>query len=305
MVTIDSEFEGQRLDNYLLRMLKGVPRSLVYKIVRKGEVRVNKGRTNVKYRLQAGDIVRIPPVRQTPTQNQTVFPALQNRLRDAVLFEDKQLLVLNKPTGMAVHGGSGVSFGVIETLRSMRPDEQHLELAHRLDRETSGCLIITRRRAALKMIHDLQRQNKIEKKYLALVYGNWGRKTQIRIDAPLQKNTLRGGERMVQVDPAGKQALTLFKVVEKLGDAMLVEATLITGRTHQIRVHLAYAGTPIIGDLKYGDDHANRLYREKGLHRLFLHAKSLSFTNPDTGKVMQFDAPMDDELQSLLKVLRA
>ncbi len=305
LVTVDEEIEGQRLDNFLLRALKGVPRSYIYKIVRKGEVRVNKGRTSVKYRLNCGDIVRIPPVRMTAPQQQTPFPALQKKLENVILHQDKQLIVLNKPSGMAVHGGSGVSFGVIETLRSMRPDEKHLELAHRLDRETSGCLIITRRRQALKMIHELQRQDRIEKKYLALVYGNWGKKTSIRIDAPLKKNTLKGGERMVQVDPAGKQALTYFKVLEKFADAMLVEATLVTGRTHQIRVHLAHAGTPIIGDLKYGDDYANRLYRQKGLHRLFLHAHQLSFTHPDNGKVMSFHAPMDDELDSILTVLRA
>ena len=304
-VTIENEFEGQRLDNFLLRTLKGVPRSYIYRIVRKGEVRVNKGRVNVKYRLNGGDVVRIPPVRQTPAQTQTPFPALQKKLDKTVLYEDKHFMVLNKPSGMAVHGGSGVSFGVIETLRSMRPQQQHLELAHRLDRETSGCLIITKRRSALKMIHELQREDLIEKKYLALVYGSWGRKTQIKIDAPLKKNALKSGERMVQVDPLGKQALTYFKILEKFDDAMLVEATLVTGRTHQIRVHLAYAGTPIIGDLKYGDDHANRVYREKGLHRLFLHAYRLAFVHPDSGKAMNFQAPLDDELESILAVLRA
>lgn len=308
-VTIDEAFEDQRLDNFLLRELKGVPRSYVYKIVRKGEVRVNKGRTSVKYRLKSGDIVRIPPLRMSAQisadHRQKPIPLLKNKLEKAILYEDRDLIVLNKPTGMAVHGGSGISFGVIETLRAMRPEEKHLELAHRLDRETSGCLVVTRRRAALKVFHELLQQDKIEKKYLALVYGHWGKKTSISIDAPLKKNMLKGGERMVQVDPTGKQALTHFKLLEKFADAMLLEATLVTGRTHQIRVHLAHAGTPIIGDPKYGNDYANRQYRKLGLNRLFLHAYKLSFSMPGAAQQMNFQAPLDEELEAILAVLRA
>ncbi len=304
MVTVEAEFEGQRLDNFLLRELKGVPRSLVYKIVRKGEVRVNKGRTNVKYRLKPGDLVRIPPVRQSVPQTNMPHKGLQDALADAILYEDKQLIVVNKPSGMAVHGGSGISFGVIETLRAMRPQEKSLELVHRLDRDTSGCLMVAKKRSMLKILHDLQHEDGIEKKYLALVHGNWGKKTEITIDAPLKKNTLKGGERIVQVDAAGKQAVTHFRVLETFADCMLVQALLETGRTHQIRVHLKHAGTPILGDLKYGDEAANRNIRQKGLYRLFLHAASLSFTHPESGKLFQFQAPLDSELESLLTVLR-
>jgi len=304
-VTIESEFEGQRLDNFLLRELKGVPRTYIYRIVRKGEVRVNKGRIQVKYRLQAGDVVRIPPVRQAEEKQGTPHQGLQSKLENAVLYEDKQLIIINKPSGMAVHGGSGISFGVIETMRAMRPEEKYLELAHRLDRDTSGCLILTKRRSALKMIHDLQLRKKIEKKYLALVYGSWGKKTSIKIDVPLKKNTLRGGERIVQVDPLGKEAQTHFSLIERMGDAMLINAILVTGRTHQIRVHMNYAGTPILGDVKYGIDAMNKVYKEKGLNRLFLHAHTLSFRHPETKKLMKFTAPLGDELESVLTQLRS
>jgi len=304
MVTVDAEFSGQRLDNFLLRELKGVPRSLIYKIVRKGEVRVNKGRTNVKYRLQAGDLVRIPPVRQSSPQTNMPHKGLQDSLAGAIIYEDKQLIVVNKPSGMAVHGGSGISFGVIETLRAMRPQEKTLELVHRLDRDTSGCLMVAKKRSMLKILHDLQREDGIEKKYLALVHGDWGKKTEITVDVPLKKNTLKGGERIVQVDAAGKNAVTHFNVVETFEDCMLIQALLETGRTHQIRVHLKHLGTPILGDMKYGDVTANKAMRQHGLYRLFLHAASLTFTHPESGKLLRFDAPLDSELESLLTVLR-
>ncbi|MBT8440448.1 MAG: 23S rRNA pseudouridine(955/2504/2580) synthase RluC [Gammaproteobacteria bacterium] len=304
IVAVDAEFSGQRLDNFLLRELKGVPRSLIYKIVRRGEVRVNKGRANVKYRLQTGDQVRIPPVRQSSPQTNMPHKGLQDSLAEAIIYEDKQLLVINKPSGMAVHGGSGISFGVIETLRAMRPQEKSLELVHRLDRDTSGCLMVAKKRSMLKILHDLQREDGIEKKYLALVHGNWGKKTEITVDAPLKKNTLKGGERIVQVDAAGKHAVTHFKILETYKDAMLVQAILETGRTHQIRVHLQHAGTPILGDLKYGDGTANKIIRQNGLYRLFLHAVRLTFTHPESGKLFQFHAPLDSELESLLAVLR-
>ena len=222
----------------------------------------------------------------------------------AILFENNEIIVLNKPSGMAVHGGSGISFGVIETLRAMRPEEKSLELVHRLDRETSGCLMISKKRSALKKLHDLIRKNGIEKKYQALVQGSWGKKTSLKIDVPLRKNTLRGGERIVRVDPEGKQSLTYFSILETFQDVMLVEALLKTGRTHQIRVHLQYAGTPILGDIKYGYEQANRKMKSFGLYRLFLHAASLAYTDPESGKLMLFKAPMDNELEEVLSVLR-
>ncbi len=304
-VTIEEDSAGQRLDNFLLKTLKGVPRSYIYRIVRKGEVRVNKGRTNVKYRLEQGDIVRIPPVRQAQRNDASSPPAyLQQRLADSILYEDKQYLVINKPSGMAVHGGSGVSHGVIETLRSMRPEQKFMELAHRLDRDTSGCLLIAKKREALTTFQELQKQSKVDKKYLALVDGQWGKKTAIEIDAPLKKNTMKGGERIVQVDAGGKQAVTQFRVLEKFKSSMLVEATLLTGRTHQIRVHLLHAATPIIGDDKYGNADANRYFRDKGVSRLFLHAYYLSFISPVTGKLMTFEAPLDADLDTALETLR-
>ena len=304
LMTIEPDYAGQRLDNFLMRILKGVPKSKIYKIVRKGEVRVNKGRVAVNYRLNSGDIVRIPPVRQSqPDQNQP-HNGLKKSLKDAILFENNEIIVLNKPSGMAVHGGSGISFGVIETLRAMRPEEKSLELVHRLDRETSGCLLISKKRSALKKLHDLIREDGIEKKYQALVQGSWGKKTSLKIDVPLRKNTLRGGERIVRVDPDGKSSLTYFSILEKFQDVMLVEALLKTGRTHQIRVHLQYAGTPILGDFKYGNEQANRKMKSVGLYRLFLHAASLAYTDPESGKLMLFKAPMDSELEEVLSVLR-
>jgi len=306
-ITVDENAAGQRLDNFLLRHLKGVPKSHVYRIVRKGEVRINKGRTNVKYRLEPGDIVRIPPVSMRTQSDSGPGPIAgqQRKLDESILYEDKDFIIINKPTGMAVHGGSGISFGVIETLRSMRPNDKGLELAHRLDRETSGCLLIAKKRSALTMFHELQKQNLVEKKYLALAAGHWGRKTAITMDAPLKKNTLQGGERVVKVDPEGKVSITHFSLLEDFADCMLVEARLETGRTHQIRVHLQYANTPIIGDSKYGDSRINREFRKLGLHRLFLHAQQLSFVNEQSGKLIQATAPMDEELSSTLEKLRS
>jgi 23S rRNA pseudouridine955/2504/2580 synthase len=304
-VTIDEASAGQRLDNFLLKTLKGVPKSLVYRIVRKGEVRVNKGRISVSYRLQDGDLVRIPPVRVSSGENAgQPSKHLKTGIDNAILFEDERYLVINKPSGMAVHGGSGVSHGVIETLRAMRPEQKFMELAHRLDRETSGCLLVAKKREALTTFQDLQRKGKVDKKYLALVDGNWGRKTAIEIDAPLKKNTLKGGERIVQVDADGKDSVTRFRVLEQFKSSMLVEAELLTGRTHQIRVHLQHAGTPIIGDDKYGNVDANRYFREKGVYRLFLHAFFLSFHDPLTGTLLTFEAPLDTDLQQALEAIR-
>jgi len=303
-ITVEAGYEGQRLDNFLLAQLKGVPKSRVYRIVRKGEVRVNKGRAKVSYRLKQGDVVRVPPVRMA----EKVAPMrpsdrILDVLEESIIYQDKRLLILNKPSGLAVHGGSGLKFGVIEAVRSMRPKEQQLELVHRLDRDTSGCLMIARRRSALRTLHELLRTNGVDKHYLALVAGRWNRDRET-IDAPLSKNRLQGGERVVRIDPEGKKALTRFRVLERFADATLVEAELMTGRTHQLRVHLAHFGTPILGDEKYGNDSANRNMKKQGLKRLFLHAKSLSFNWTEEVGRLKVEAPLETALEQLLAKLR-
>ena len=304
ILSVEPGYDGQRIDNFLLNYLKGVPKSLVYRILRKGEVRVNKGRIKANYRLQVGDQVRIPPVRMAEKEEPGKLDnRLLDRLEKAILFEDKRLLVLNKPSGIAVHGGSGLKFGLIEALRQMRPEERQLELVHRLDRETSGCLLVAKRRSALRTLHELMRNNKIDKRYIALVSGHWNR-DRINVDAPLLKNTLQGGERVVVVDPRGKEALTKFNIRERFTDSMLIEARLITGRTHQIRVHATHLGTPILGDEKYGDITANKQMKEKGLKRLFLHAETLRFRWPDEKQDQVFRAPLEPALNELLSRIR-
>ncbi len=300
-IEINDDNEGQRIDNFLFAKLKGVPKSRVYRIVRKGEVRVNKGRIRPDYRLKPGDIVRIPPIRVaeggTP-QNQRL-PALEKRLRKGILYEDPNLLILNKPSGVAVHGGSGVSQGVIETLRAAQPEIRFLELVHRLDRDTSGCLIIAKKRSTLRILHELLRRDGIDKRYLALVEGRWqGGKQQV--DVPLRKNQLSSGERIVRVDPQGKSAVTLFKPVWRYRQATLVEVKLITGRTHQIRVHAAHIGHPVAGDEKYGNPAFNKIIRATGLSRLFLHAHSLDFKLAPDATPVRVTAPLEDELSAVL-----
>jgi 23S rRNA pseudouridine955/2504/2580 synthase len=301
---VDSGHAGQRIDNYLLGILKGVPRSLVYRIVRRGEVRVNKGRIKASYRLREGDMVRVPPVR-LPERQEPPRPSanILQRLEQAIIYEEKRLLVLNKPSGLAVHGGSGLNYGAIEALRQLRPEERQLELVHRLDRDTSGCLLIAKRRSALRTLHELLRENGVDKRYIALVAGRWKRDRE-SVDAPLLKNTLQGGERVVRVDPRGKEALTRFRVRARFAEATLLEASLVTGRTHQIRVHLAHLGTPILGDTKYGDDDANRRMRERGLKRLFLHAESIRFRWPESGEELEVRAPLDPVLEQFLEDLK-
>ena len=294
-VTIDEGHAGQRLDNYLLSLLKGVPRSWVYRVLRRGEVRVNKGRSKPDRRLRQGDVVRIPPVR-TAQKTATHPPAgLIRAIEEAVLFEDDRLLVLNKPSGIAVHGGSGLTHGVIEVLRASRGEPSGLELAHRLDRETSGCLMVAKRRSALRALQALQRRNAIVKRYQALLLGRI-RRDSWRVDLPLRKNTLSSGERIVRVDPGGKPAATRFRVLERYRGATRVSAELETGRTHQIRVHALACGHPILGDPKYGDETANRSFREFGLRRLFLHAADIDFTWPDGAGRVAVTAPLPDEL---------
>ncbi len=294
---------GQRLDNFLLRRLKGAPKSLIYRIVRRGEVRVNGGRCKASQRVAAGDWIRIPPVRLGAAAQAApprLDAALAERLEAAVLHEDKQLLILDKPSGLAVHGGSGISLGVIEGLRQIRPECKELELVHRLDRDTSGCLVLAKRRSALRRLHELIRDNRIEKRYQALVSGVWAKNGAV-CKASLLKNTLQSGERVVRVSPAGKSAETRFRVLRRLPAATLLEARLITGRTHQIRVHAAHLGTPILGDAKYGREADNRRARELGLRRLFLHAESLRFAWEDG--MLEIRAPLGPELQRALAAL--
>ena len=295
----------QRIDNFLLRRLKGVPRSVIYRILRRGEVRVNGGRVGPDYRLSAGDRVRVPPLRvaaERPAARPD--PGLAARLAEAILYEDGRLLVVNKPAGLAVHGGSGLSYGVIEALRTLRAGDGELELVHRLDRDTSGCLMIAKRRSLLRLLHELQREGRIEKTYLALLAGRW-RRGAARVDAPLRKSVLQGGERMVRVAADGKDAVTEFRALQRYADSTLVEAGLVTGRTHQIRVHAAHLGTPILGDAKYGDADANRRFRQLGLRRLFLHAGSLLIRWPGEEPPLRVSAPLDPELQQFLDRLEA
>lgn len=303
IVEISAEDADQRIDNYLLRILKGVPRSMIYRLLRKGEVRVNRGRIKPDYRLDAGDQVRIPPVR---TSQEKPKPGAQHgqALARQILFEDERLLVIDKPAGMAVHGGSGVSFGVIEALRAAQPEARFLELVHRLDRETSGCLILAKRRSALRALHEQMRADALDKRYFALIKGRFTNELQ-RVSAPLRKNLLKGGERIVEVAADGKAARTDFRALELYPGSSLVEADLRTGRTHQIRVHAAHIGHPLAGDEKYGDSAFNRQLRERGLRRLFLHAHFLAFDHPVSGERIQVSSPLPSELRNLLENIQS
>ena len=290
----------QRLDNFLITYLKGVPKTRIYRMVRKGEVRVNKGRVDVSYKLAIGDIVRIPPVRVAEKNDAIIVqPTLKYSLENHILYEDDGFMVLNKPSGFAVHGGSGINSGVIEALRQIRPQQKFLELVHRLDKETSGCLLIAKKRSVLKLLHELFRGDGMQKTYLALLAGQFKRKKQV-VDAPLLKNVAHGGERMVVVSQAGKSAETLFTRLQAFQDATLVHAAPKTGRTHQIRVHAAWLGHPIVGDDRYGEDAVNKAFKKRGYKRLFLHAEQLQFVHPVSGKVLKFFAPLPDDLQTLL-----
>lgn len=304
-ITIDAEYSGQRIDNFLRTLLKGVPKSMIYRILRKGEVRVNKKRVKPEYKLQGGEELRIPPVRiseQTnnlPSSNLDVIKNLENQ----IIYEDQFLIVLNKPSGMAVHGGSGLSFGVIEGLRALRPESKFLELVHRLDRETSGCLLIAKRRSVLKSLHEQLREKVTDKRYWALVSGSWP-KNRYKVKAPLKKNTLQSGERIVKVSSDGKPSETLVNVVEEFKKATLIEASPITGRTHQIRVHCQSAGHCIAGDPKYKDDEFEEIMSKMGLKRLFLHAHQISFNDHKSGQKKTFNAPLDGHLSGVLSKLK-
>lgn len=307
-VEISADYAGQRIDNYLMCQLKGVPRSLVYRIVRKGEVRVNKGRIKPEYRLKEGDMVRIPPVRQAEKQEAGKAPEkVLRQIESRIIFEDKRILVINKPSGLAVHGGSGLSFGLIEVLRQLRPNDKSLELVHRLDRDTSGCLIIAKKRSALRRLHEQLREGSIDKRYMTLLKGKWKGRSKW-VDAPLLKNVVKSGERLVFVDKKGKEARTQFIPYSIGEEVSLMNVKLDTGRTHQIRVHAQHLGFPIAGDDKYGDDEFNRQLKSKGLKRLFLHAFSLKFhlPDPETNEevVINVEAPLDDDLVNTLKKLK-
>ncbi len=305
-LTVGDESAGQRLDNFLIRVLKGVPKTHVYRIIRSGEVRVNKGRASADTRIENGDVVRLPPVRVSEGVAQKADKPAPAR-EFPLLFEDEHLLAIDKPAGVAVHGGSGVSFGVIEQLRQARPAAKFLELVHRLDRETSGILLVAKKRSALTKLQDQFRDRETGKTYLALVPGAWPANKKV-IDQPLHKYLQADGERRVKVvardDPDGMRSVTLVKVQEQLAGCSLLEVTIKTGRTHQIRVHLASAGHAIAGDDKYGDFELNRALHKQGLKRMFLHAWRLQFDHPATGERVTLQAPLPTELQKFLEHAR-
>ncbi|RPA27420.1 23S rRNA pseudouridine(955/2504/2580) synthase RluC [Shewanella frigidimarina] len=305
-VTIDEDHFEQRIDNFLLTKLKGVPKSMIYRIVRKGEVRVNKKRIKPEYKLQIGDIVRVPPVRVAEKDNRKApSPNLSrvSQLEDRIIHEDNHLIVLNKPAGIAVHGGSGVDYGVIEGLRSLRPQQKFLELVHRLDKDTSGVLLVAKKRSALKHLHEQLRSKTMQKDYLALVRGEWQASDKV-VKAPLLKITLKSGERIVRVNKEGKESETRYKIMQRYQGCTLVKASPVTGRTHQIRVHCQYAGHAIACDDKYSEQLFDDSMRALGLDRLFLHAAELKFTHPENDEIMQVKAPLDPVLLSTLDKLK-
>ena len=298
-VTVDDFSVGQRLDNYLIKQLKGVPRSRIYRIIRKGEVRVNKGRKKADYKLKAEDLIRIPPIRTSTEKEIKPSQGLLKTLENSVLYEDKGLLIINKVHGMAVHGGSGISVGIIEALKSQY--NEPIELVHRLDRSTSGCLLLAKKRSVLKSLHEQLVNHQLEKRYTALVKDTWSKKRHT-IDAPIYQNS-----RYSVIDSKGKDSLSHFHPIKnfELGEfnASLVEVSIETGRTHQIRVHAKFAGHPVAQDDKYGDAVFDQFMKKKGLNRLFLHAKTLTFTNPLTNEIQKVSAPLPADLEAFLKKL--
>jgi len=305
-VSIDEDQAGQRLDNFLMARLKGVPKSKIYNIIRKGEVRVNKGRTKPDYKICKGNEIRIPPIRIAEREPVAKASNVMTRLLESsILFENEGLLVINKPPGLAVHGGSGVSLGLIETLRQMRPEARYLELIHRLDRDTSGCIMIAKKRSMLRHLQAALREKSasgITKVYQALVIGQWPKACR-RVDAPLLKTEVADDERVVRVHPDGKPSLTEFKLLESYSNCSLVEARPITGRTHQIRVHAQHMGHSLVGDEKYGDDDFNKEMRELGVKRLFLHAAELGFYLPEAKEKTIVKAPLAKDLAEVIKKL--
>jgi len=301
LLEILPEISGQRLDNFLFRECKGVPKSHIYRAIRSGQVRVNRRRVKNDYRLQAGDLLRIPPMQQAERGSAIPVPAAEFE----VIYEDNYFLALNKPAGVAVHGGSGVSFGVIEQLRAARPNEPFLELVHRLDRDTSGLLLVARRRRGLLALHECFRAGTIDKFYLALVFGDWVNERQ-HLRAPLQRWTTQSGERRVRVDTQGRAAHTVINLQQRFGAYSLLQAELRTGRTHQIRVHLAHQGHPIVGDDKYSSDAMQRQARQElGFKGMFLHAAALRFEHPVDGRLIELQAPLPADCQAVLQRLGA
>ncbi|MDO6762181.1 23S rRNA pseudouridine(955/2504/2580) synthase RluC [Agarivorans sp. 1_MG-2023] len=304
MVTVSDDEAGQRIDNFLLKRLKGVPKSRIYRILRKGEVRVNKKRVKPEYKVVGSDIVRIPPIRvaeETGLPSNKLNQVVQ--LEQHIVYEDDCLLVINKPSGMAVHGGSGLSFGVIEALRSLRQDCRYLELVHRIDRDTSGLLVVAKKRSALREMHRQLREKVVQKDYLTLVHGQWPKSTKT-VDAPLRKNAVASGERIVIVDhQEGKASLTRYRIERRFADMTLMKASPVTGRTHQIRVHSQYEGHSIAGDDKYTSRELLSEAASQGLNRLFLHAWQIRFTHPATEKEMHLTAPLESSLKSYLDKL--
>lgn len=300
LVTVDENHDGQRIDNFLLGHLKGVPRTLVYRILRKGEVRVNKGRAKPEHKLTVGDVVRIPPLHlpeaDVPAKaSDNLLEVLESR----ILFEDKYIIAINKPAGLAVHGGSGIRLGLIESLRQLRPQEKMLELVHRLDRDTSGCMLIAKKRSALTALHDDLRAGHVDKRYLALVYGRWPARIK-EVKVPLLKNELAS---MVRVSDAGKSAHTGFEIKQQFSDYTLLEAKPYTGRTHQIRVHAKHAEHSLVGDEKYSDETLNAAAKTRGFKRLCLHAASLVFTHPISKEKVKIEAPLPDDIAAPLQKL--
>ena len=307
-VTIDSERASQRIDNFLLGFCKGVPKTHIYKIIRKGEVRVNKSRIKASYKLQEGDIVRVPPIKITKNNsNENNAQKIPNRtaklILENIIYEDQNLFILNKPSGIAVHGGSGINLGLIEMLRILKPEAKYLELVHRLDRDTSGCILIAKKRSMLRSLHEMLREGNITKIYHAFVMGNCPKRFEIK--SPLKKNTLKSGERIVKVDEnMGQKSLTKFKLIKEFDNCSLLEARPITGRTHQIRVHSASSNFPIVGDTKYGDKNFNDWAKSNGLKRLFLHAVRLKFKCPKTDKLIDIKADYDQNLNDFINNLK-
>lgn len=304
-IEIDEQIAGQRIDNFLLNHLKGVPKGHIYKIIRKGEVRVNKGRIRQTYKLQSGDKVRIPPVavaekKPLPAPGQSLL----NLIAQSVIFEDASLLAINKPSGVAVHGGSGVSYGIIEALRALKPEYQFLELIHRLDRDTSGCLLIAKKRSALVAVQNLLRHRQTDKRYLTLLCGKV-KFEQKKVTAPLLREELKSGERFVRVDKNGKESTSFFTKKQLFKDSTLMEVKIVTGRTHQIRVHSQFLGHSVAGDSKYGNFACNQRLKKRGLKRLFLHSSQITFKHPDSDKKMTIRAPLSEDLENFLSVLKA
>ena len=296
-IELSDEESGQRLDNYLMRILGGVPKARIYKAIRTGEVRVNKGRAKPERKLNAGDVIRIPPILVTaPEEGSRIPDRWSRRIARSIIHSDKELMIIDKPTGLAVHGGSGVQFGLIESLRQIFPDQRYMELVHRLDRDTSGLVMIAKRASVLRELHALLRGDGVDKRYLALVAGKWPA-FRARVEASLEKSSLPSGERIVRVTPEGRRSLTDFRVIERYRGATLVEAKPVTGRTHQIRVHAQHTGHPILGDPKYGSEEQLALAKTHGLKRLFLHARRLEFRLG--GRRYSFEAPLDDELSAV------